>query len=187
MPAPLAITAPGVPRAASTRAADQLAATSASRGPCRAAPCPSPRRRRGRATRDAGGRRCVASQSIAASSHGSLLGQRIGDDVRRRERDAVPAGARHARPRGDGLAARGSSEAASRSGRRCGQVDARHRCASLQLSAGTSIQRRSRQLRRPSSASCTPLAPSQQVPAERRRRRRRAGGTAPTATLKPLS
>ena len=39
------------------RTADQLAAPSASRAPCRAARCPSPRRRRGRGPRDSGGRR----------------------------------------------------------------------------------------------------------------------------------
>ena len=42
-------------------------------------------------TRDGGDTRCVASQSIAASSHGSFVDKRIGDDVRGGERLAREA------------------------------------------------------------------------------------------------
>ena len=44
----------------------------ASPGPCRAARCPWPRRRRGRGPRDDARKATVRSQSIAASSQGSL-------------------------------------------------------------------------------------------------------------------
>ena len=59
---------------ASFRTSDRSArARSASRVPCRAAPCPWPRPRRGRGTTDSVRYSSVLSQSIAGCSHGSTL------------------------------------------------------------------------------------------------------------------
>ena len=67
----------------------------ASRAPCRAARCPSPRRHRSRATTDDGERRAWRpSRSPRRAT--DRLGERIGDDVRGRVGNAVEAGARGA-------------------------------------------------------------------------------------------
>ena len=121
-------------------------ARSASRGPCRAARCPSPRRRPGRATRGAADRRWSRPSRSRPCSHGSTRGERIGDDVRGRVGDAVEraasAPARERRAAAQRVGLRAAPSAVGRRQTSCEVAMAQPQIAS----AGTSIQRRSFQL-----------------------------------------
>ena len=160
MPAPQAISAPGTSLRRVERCGGSARAPPASRGPCRAAPCPSPRRRRGRATRDSAGRRSCGPSRSPASSQGSCAGERVGHDVRGRVGDAWKRrrGAR-------GKSARRGGACTARACRLgVGQRDASAR--SDTPASGHRSSAAPRQDCSPASASCTPLAPLQQVPRE---------------------
>ena len=139
------------------RAPDQLAARSASRGPCRAARCPSLRRQRSRATTDGAETRASRpSRSRRRATDRSRHADR--DDVRCREGDAVPLrGAPRAAPR-RGIAQRDTAPACRR---QAGSEKASVGIAPQRSRApARRRQRRSRPDSSPSSASCTPFAPS---------------------------
>ena len=69
--------------------AGSVPARSASPAPCRAARCPSLRRRRGRESQTCSRNAMVRSQSIAACQPRIVVGERIGHHMRGREGDAV--------------------------------------------------------------------------------------------------
>ena len=139
MPAPQAISASGRPCGLGHRRGGSAPARSASRGPCRAARCPSPRRRRGRGPTGGGGRRACASQSIAGVEPGIVVGERVGDDMRRGVGDAREVARRARRASGTGspreLVALDRAVAAA----------GRSTAMAQNSSSGTSSQRRSAQ------------------------------------------
>ena len=147
-------------RAPRRRCARSARATSASRGPCRAARCPSLRRRRAPATTGGGGTRASrpsrarrrATGRCAASGSATTCAAANATRFEHCGRVAGAASTVHA------VAQRVAARACRR---RCGSCDGvgLHRGLTA-VSGGTSTQRRSAQLFSPSSASCTPFAPS---------------------------